>query len=60
VCGRYQRRSDKQRIAEDYAVGNVDGLALELTPDYNVSPRTMQPVIASDVRVFGYIGLEKI
>jgi hypothetical protein len=24
MCGRYQRRSDKQRIAEDFAVGNVD------------------------------------
>jgi putative SOS response-associated peptidase YedK len=49
VCGRYQRRSDKQRIAEAFAVGNVDGLALELTPDYNVAPQTMQPVIVWDV-----------
>jgi putative SOS response-associated peptidase YedK len=48
VCGRYQRRSDKQRIAEAFALGNVDGLALELTPDYNVAPQTTQPVIVWD------------
>ena len=48
MCGRYQRRSDKQRIAEAFAVGNVDGLALELPPDYNVAPQTMQPVIVWD------------
>jgi putative SOS response-associated peptidase YedK len=48
VCGRYQRRSDKQRIAEAFALGNVDGLTLELTPDYNVAPQTMQPVIVWD------------
>ena len=48
MCGRYQRRSDKQRIAEAFAVGNIDGLALELTPDYNVAPQTMQPVILWD------------
>jgi putative SOS response-associated peptidase YedK len=48
VCGRYQRRSDKQKIAEAFALGNVDGLALELTPDYNVAPQTMQPVIIWD------------
>ena len=28
----HQRRSDKQKIAEAFALGNVDGLALELTP----------------------------
>jgi len=48
MCGRYQRRSDKQRIAEAFAVGNIDGLALELIPDYNVAPQTMQPVILWD------------
>jgi putative SOS response-associated peptidase YedK len=48
MCGRYQRRSDKQKIAEAFAVGNVDGLALELSPDYDVAPQTMQPVIVSD------------
>ena len=48
MCGRYQRRSDKQKIAEAFALGNIDGLALELTPDYNVAPQTMQPVIVWD------------
>src|SRR6185312_15559395 len=47
MCGRYQRRSDKQRIAEAFALEDVDGLALELdlAPNYNVAPGTMQPVI---------------
>ena len=49
MCGRYQRRSDKQRIVEVFALGNIDGLALELAPDYNVAPQTTQPVI-----VWGY------
>jgi putative SOS response-associated peptidase YedK len=50
MCGRYQRRSDKQRIAEAFALGNVDGLYLELAPNYNVAPQTMQPVIVWDER----------
>ena len=41
-------RSDKQRIAEAFQLGNVEGLALELTPDYNVAPQTMQPVVVWD------------
>jgi putative SOS response-associated peptidase YedK len=45
MCGRYQRRSDKQRIAEAFAVGNVDGLAPDLAPTYNAAPQSMQPVI---------------
>jgi putative SOS response-associated peptidase YedK len=52
MCGRYQRRSDKQRIAEAFALGNVHGLTVEtdlaLAPDYNVAPQTMQPVIIWD------------
>ena len=55
MCGRYQRRSDKQRIAEAFALGSVDGLALEtdlgLKPDYNVAPQTMQPVIVGTIAV---------
>jgi putative SOS response-associated peptidase YedK len=53
MCGRYQRRSDKQRIAEAFALGNLDGLALELdlSPNYNVAPQTMQPVIIWDEAV---------
>src|SRR5580698_9226715 len=48
LCGRYQRRSDKQKIAEAFQLGNVDGLHFELAPDYNVAPQTMQPVIIWD------------
>jgi len=31
------RRSDKQKIAEAFHLGNVDGVALEFAPDYNAS-----------------------
>lgn len=50
MCGRYQRRSGKQRIAEAFALGNVEGLAmdLDLAPNYNVAPGTMQPVILAN------------
>jgi len=50
MCGRYQRRSDKQRIVEAFGLGDVDGLYLELAPNYNVAPQTMQPVILWDER----------
>ncbi len=44
MCGRYIRKSDKQRIAEHFKLrGGVDGLAMP--PDYNVAPTTHQPVI---------------
>ena len=44
MCGRYQRRSDKQ-IAEAFHLGNINGLAVEFAPDYNAAPQSMQPVI---------------
>jgi putative SOS response-associated peptidase YedK len=48
MCGRYLRRSDKQRIAEVFHISK--GLAdLALPPwDYNVAPTSFQPVIRSD------------
>jgi putative SOS response-associated peptidase YedK len=47
VCGRYYRRSDKQRIAEAFHLGKLpDGFVLP--PDYNVAPTTFQPVIRTD------------
>jgi putative SOS response-associated peptidase YedK len=48
MCGRYLRRSDKQRIAEVFHVAR--GLAdLVLPPwDYNVAPTTFQPVIRAE------------
>lgn len=45
MCGRYVRRSDKQRIAEAMRVKN-DLTSLSMPPsDYNVAPSTFQPVI---------------
>jgi putative SOS response-associated peptidase YedK len=56
MCGRYQRRSDKQRIAEAFQLGALDDLDLSVDPDvelglapaYNAAPGTMQPVIIWD------------
>jgi putative SOS response-associated peptidase YedK len=45
MCGRYGRRSDKQKIAEEFRVKN-DLTVLSMPPhDYNVAPTTFQPVI---------------
>jgi SOS response associated peptidase (SRAP) len=45
MCGRYYRRSDKQKLAEHFRVSN-DLTSLVLPDaDYNVAPTTMQPVI---------------
>jgi putative SOS response-associated peptidase YedK len=52
MCGRYQRRADKQRIAQAFHPGALDdldcsvGLGLELT--YNAAPGSMQPVVVWD------------
>jgi putative SOS response-associated peptidase YedK len=48
MCGRYGRRSDKQRIAEwaqahDTNVFDVDESILK--PSYNIAPQTFQPVV---------------
>jgi putative SOS response-associated peptidase YedK len=47
MCGRYYRRSDKQRIAEAFKVGKLPP-GFELPPDYNIAPSTSQPVIRSN------------
>jgi len=48
MCGRYYRRSDKQRIADAFHIAK--GLADVVLPpwDYNVAPTTHQPVIRED------------
>jgi putative SOS response-associated peptidase YedK len=46
MCGRYYRRSDKQRIAEAFRVGVPP--SFEILPDYNVAPTSVQPVIVED------------
>jgi putative SOS response-associated peptidase YedK len=48
MCGRYYRRSDKQRIAEAFKLGKLpEGFVLP-DWDYNVAPSTFQPIIRAD------------
>jgi putative SOS response-associated peptidase YedK len=44
MCGRYRRRSDKQRIAELFA-GSADLEELYFEPEDDVAPGSVQPVI---------------
>ena len=44
MCGRYRRRSDKQRIAETFHVG-MDLAEIYLDPEEDVAPGSMQPVV---------------
>ena len=44
MCGRYLRRSDKQRISEAFRLGKLPDNFV-LPADYNVAPTTFQPVI---------------
>ena len=44
MCGRYLRRSDKQRIADAFHLGQLPE-DFPLPPDYNIAPATFQPVI---------------
>jgi putative SOS response-associated peptidase YedK len=48
MCGRYFRKSDKQRIAEAFHLGDFEDLPLESAPSYNIAPTTMQPVIRNN------------
>lgn len=46
MCGRYRRRSDKQRIAEAFDAGmGLDDLYLE--PNDDIAPGSIQPVVVS-------------
>jgi putative SOS response-associated peptidase YedK len=44
MCGRYRRKSDKQRIAEAFAV-SVGLEELYLGPEDDIAPGSMQPVV---------------
>jgi putative SOS response-associated peptidase YedK len=47
MCGRYRRRSDKQRIAEAFRVGmGLDDIYLE--PEDDIAPGSIQPVVLTD------------
>jgi putative SOS response-associated peptidase YedK len=45
MCGRYRRKSDKQRIAEAFHV-DVGLEELDLGPEDDIAPGSMQPVVA--------------
>jgi putative SOS response-associated peptidase YedK len=47
MCGRYGRRSDKQRIAEAFHLGKLPPDFI-LSESFNVAPQTFQPVIRLD------------
>jgi putative SOS response-associated peptidase YedK len=44
MCGRYRRRSDKQRIAETFYVG-MDLSDIYLEPEDDIAPGSIQPVV---------------
>jgi putative SOS response-associated peptidase YedK len=45
MCGRYRRKSDKQRVAEAFGVtAGLDGL--DLAPDEDAAPGSIQPVVS--------------
>src|SRR5271169_226445 len=47
MCGRYYRRSDKQRIGDAFNISDLPS-SLVISEDYNVAPTTFQPVIRND------------
>jgi len=47
MCGRYVRKSDKQRLVEAFHLRTVPD-SVALAPNYNVAPTTFQPVIRAD------------
>jgi putative SOS response-associated peptidase YedK len=46
MCGRYFRRSDKQRIADAFRIGVPP--TFDILPSYNIAPQTFQPVVRLD------------
>ena len=47
MCGRYYRRSDKQRLGDAFNIGDLPS-SLVISEDYNVAPTAFQPVIRND------------
>jgi hypothetical protein len=47
MCGRYFRRSDKQRIAEAFHLGIFEDLPLKAAQSYNIAPATTQPELCA-------------
>jgi putative SOS response-associated peptidase YedK len=43
MCGRYVRRSDKQKIAELFAIHGP--VMPDFGPSWNVAPQTFQPIV---------------
>jgi putative SOS response-associated peptidase YedK len=48
MCGRYYRRSDKQRIGDAFNISDLPSSLIISEADYNVAPTTFQPVIRND------------
>lgn len=48
MCGRYKRKSDKQRIAEAFHVSDPSIDALMVTPNDDIRPTTFQPIVRVD------------
>jgi putative SOS response-associated peptidase YedK len=43
MCGRYARRSDKQKIAQLFAINGP--VMPDFGPSWNVAPQTFQPIV---------------
>jgi putative SOS response-associated peptidase YedK len=48
MCGRYRRKSDKQRIAEAFHMDGPSIESLVLAPNDDIQPTTFQPIIRAD------------
>jgi putative SOS response-associated peptidase YedK len=43
MCGRYVRRSDKQKIADLFAIHGP--VIPDFGPSWNIAPQTFQPIV---------------
>ena len=48
MCGRYQRKSDKQKIADAFHHDGPSRDSLLLAPNDDIRPTTFQPLIRAD------------